>query len=199
MTDCLSTPAVPALRPILRQHLLHLPCGALLLRPLQRADLPRWRVFDHRRQHGRRYPMDIDAEARFLAAVQRSRLQHDNDRLLLGVFAGEQGALLDEIELRLHSAHARSVELWSSFEHTAELHRVLQTLCPFLFDGVGLHRVFLLLPAAPRPAIAAALQSSGFEQEGVLRDHHRDGAGWQDRQLHALVAPVWRRRSDASA
>lgn len=51
-----------------------------------------------------------------------------------------------------------------------------------------------MLPPDCNDPFATALHAFGFEQEGLLRDHHLDLEGWQDRQLLALTAPVWRSR-----
>ena len=176
------------LRPVLRRHLLHLQAAPVTLRSFQRTDLPRWRVFDDRRQRVRHAP-GVDEEARFLASVYRSRLQQDNDLLVLGVFDDAEGALLDQLHVRLHSLHSRCAELHSLPGPSAG--RVAGAV-PFLFDDVGLHRLFVLLPPGCTSPFAQALQAQGFSCEGILRDHHLDAAGWHDRQLLALTATTWR-------
>lgn len=183
---------LPPLRPVLRRHLLQLQAAPITLRPFQRADLPRWRQFDDRRQRGRRNVAGIDEEARFLACMHRSRLEQDNDQLLLGVFDDAQGMVLDQLHIRLHSLHSRCAELFSSQHWHAHTAATLQVLCPFLFEDVGLHRLFTLLPPDCTSPFASALRTSGFRAEGVLRDHHLDCTGWHDRQLLALTAPSWR-------
>jgi len=194
MTTCSFGPPIPPLRPVLRQHLVQLQAAPITLRLFNRADLPRWRAFDDRRSRGILRQSGVDEEARFLAGVHRSRLQQDNDQLLLGVFDDRHGMLHDQLQIQLHSAHARCAELRSmqhSHEHPAQ---ALQALCPFLFDQVGLHRVFTLLPVASSTPFVDALRAVGFEHEGLLRDHHLDIDGWQDRQLLALTAPRWRQQ-----
>lgn len=186
------TPALPPLRPVLRRHLLQLQVAPITLRPFQRTDLPRWRLFDDRRQRGRHPPSGIDEEARFLAHMHRSRLEQDNDQLMLGVFDDEHGTVLDQLHIRLQSQEARCVELLSLQHGHPHVDAMLQALCPFLFDGVGLHRVFVMLPPDGNTPFANALHAFGFNLEGLLRDHHLDMDGWQDRQLWALTAPMWR-------
>lgn len=180
------------LRPVLRRHLLHLQAAPITLRSFQRTDLPRWRTFDDRRQRGQRHPYGIDEEARFLASVHRSRLQEDNDLLVLGVFDDAQGILHDQLHVRLQSLQSRCAELQSLQHRTAHPQAALRALCPFLFDDVGLHRLFVLLPPGCTTPFAQALQAQGFAREGILRDHHLDAEGWHDRQLLALTAPAWR-------
>ncbi|HIE5095631.1 GNAT family protein [Stenotrophomonas maltophilia] len=184
--------ALPPLRPVLRGHLVQLQTAHATLRPFLRSDLPRWRRFDDHRQGGRRDPAGVDEEARFLGLMHRSRLQQENDQLLLGVFDAERGTLLDQLHVRLHSLHARSAELRSVQHWHAHTEAALLALCPFLFNDVGLHRLFVLLPTECDTPFARALRASGFEQEGVLRDQHLDLHGWHDRQLLALTAPAWR-------
>ncbi|HEL5402232.1 TPA: GNAT family N-acetyltransferase [Stenotrophomonas maltophilia] len=186
-----SIPLAP-LRPVLRRHLLHLHASPITLRSFQRTDLPRWRTFDDRRQRGQRHPYGIDEEARFLASVHRSRLQQDNDLLVLGVFDDAQGILHDQLHIRLQSLHSRCAELQSLQHRTAHAQGALSALCPFLFDDVGLHRIYVLLPPGCTTPFAKALQAHGFSREGILRDHHLDAEGWHDRQLLALTEPAWR-------
>ncbi|MEG0182993.1 MAG: GNAT family protein [Stenotrophomonas sp.] len=182
------------MRPVLRRHLLQLQHGSILVRPLLRTDLLAWRRHHHQLEHGLSHPADFDAEAWFLAGVQRSQLQYDNDRLLLGTFDA-QGTLLDQLHVRLDCAHARSAELqWLhplGCVQQRQLHASLLALCPFLFEQVGLRRVYAMLAPDASSPVVAALQSVGFKQEGVLRDHYLDQTGWQDRRLHALTAPDW--------
>lgn len=189
--------SLPPLRPVLRRHLLMLRHGPVVLRPLQRSDLVTWRRHYRQVERACKLPTHIDAEAHFLCGVQRSQLQHDNDHLLLGTFDAE-GELLDQLDLRLHCAHARSVELrWlhaAGCPRQRQLHPSLQALCTFLFEQVGVRRLFVLLPPDAGSELVATLQAIGFQREGLLRDHHLDAEGWQDRQLYALTAPVWLQR-----
>ena len=189
--------SLPPLRPVLRRHLLRLQHGPVVLRPLQRSDLSAWRHYHQQVERSSNLPGHFDAEAHFLCGVQRSQLQHDNDHLLLGSFDAV-GELLDQLNLRLHCAHARSVELrWlhaAGCPRQRQLHASLQALCTFLFEQVGIRRLFVLLPPDAGSELVATLQALGFEREGLLRDHHLDAEGWQDRQLYALTAPVWLQR-----
>ncbi len=188
------TSLLPPLRPVLRRHLLQLQAAPVTLRPFQRTDLPRWRLFDDRRRRGRRHPAGIDEEARFLAHMHRSRLEQDNDQLMLGVFDDEHGTVLDQLHVRLQCLHTRCAELLSLQHWHPHADAALRALCPFLFEDVGVHRLFVMLPPDCSSPFATALHAFGFEQEGLLRDHHLDLDGWQDRQLLALTAPVWRSR-----
>ena len=188
------TSPLPPLRPVSRRHLLQLQAEPVTLRPFQRTDLPRWRLFDDRRRRGRRHPAGIDEEARFLAHMHRSRLEQDNDQLLLGVFDDEHGTVLDQLHVRLQSLHTRCAELLSLQHWHPHVDAALRALCPFLFEDVGVHRLFVMLPPDCSDPFATALHAFGFEHEGLLRDHHLDLDGWQDRQLLALTAPVWRSR-----
>lgn len=192
MTNSAPSTHFAPLRPVLRRHLLHLQATPITLRSFQRTDLPRWRAFDDRRQRGQRHPPGVDEEARFLASIHRSRLQEDNDQLVLGVFDDTQGALLDQLHIRLQSLHSRCAELRSLQHQHVHPQAALQALCPFLFDDVGLHRIYVLLPPGCTTPFAKALQAHGFTREGILRDHHLDAEGWHDRQLLALTAPAWR-------
>jgi len=188
------TSVLPALRPVSRRHLLQLQVAPGTLRPFQRTDLPSWRLFDDRRRRGRHLQPGIDEEARFLAHMQRSRLEQDNDQLLLGVFDDEHGTVLDQLHVRLQSLHTRCAELLSLQHWHPHVDAALRALCPFLFEDVGVHRLFVMLPPDCSDPFATALHAFGFEHEGLLRDHHLDLDGWQDRQLLALTAPVWRSR-----
>lgn len=188
------TSLLPPLRPVSRRHLLQLQVAPVTLRPFQRADLPAWRLFDDRRRRGRHLHPGIDEEARFLAHMHRSRLEQDNDQLMLGVFDDQHGTVLDQLHVRLHSLHSRCAELLSLQHWHAHTDAMLHALCPFLFEDVGLHRLFVMLPPDCSDPFATALHAFGFEQEGLLRDHHLDLDGWQDRKLLALTAPVWRSR-----
>ncbi len=191
---------VPALHPVLRRHLLHLTHGSVTVRALQRNDVNDWLglCVQRRAQHG--FGCRPDADVQLLIGVQRSRLQFDNDQLLLGVFDASNGRLLDQLGVRLQSTQARSAELHpfcqALWKGTQSLRDTLHALCPFLFEQVGLHRLYVLLPAQTPKTVASVWKDAGFEKEGVLRGQHFDGAQWQDRHLHALTAPEWRRRQD---
>ncbi|MBK0028138.1 GNAT family N-acetyltransferase [Stenotrophomonas sp. S48] len=198
-TEPLPSP-IPALHPVLRRHLLHLSHGGVIVRPLHRNDLNEWLglCVTRRARHG--FSCRPDADVQLLIGVQRSRLQFDNDQLLLGVFDASSRRLVDQLGVRLQSTQARSAELhplcqgpWRGAER---LRDTLHALCPFLFEQVGLHRLYVLLPARTPAAIASAWTEAGFAHEGVLRGQHFDGQHWQDRHLHALTAPEWRRRQD---
>ncbi|MBA0280360.1 GNAT family N-acetyltransferase [Stenotrophomonas maltophilia] len=190
-------PRLTPLRPVSRRHLLQLQVAPVTLRPFQRADLPAWRLFDDRRRRGRHLHSGIDEEARFLAHMHRSRLEQDNDQLMLGVFDDQHGIVLDQLHVRLHSLHSRCAELLSLQHWHAHTDAMLQALCPFLFEDVGLHRLFVMLPPDCNAPFTQALRTRGFEQEGVLRDQHFGLDGWQDRQLLALTAPIWRSQHQA--
>nr|KAJ9633220.1 hypothetical protein H2204_007369 [Knufia peltigerae] len=163
--------SLPPLRPVLRRHLLLLQHGPVVLRPLQRSDLSAWRHYYQKVERSSNLPGHFDAEAHFLCGVQRSQLQHDNDHLLLGSFDAV-GELLDQLNLRLHCAHARSVELrWlhaGGCPQQRQLHPSLQALCTFLFKQVGIRRLFVLLPPDTGSEVVATLQAVGFEREGLL-------------------------------
>lgn len=191
----------PALHPVLRRHLLHLGHGSVNLRTLQRTDLASWRTLCGQRRHRCRLPCRADAEVQLFIAIQRSRLQQDNDRLLLGVFDQPSHTLVDQLTVRLQSARDRSAELqpfcqadWSDPQRFAH---ALHALCPFLFEQVGLHRVYVMVPPEDSAGLAAVLHAAGFHNEGLLRDHHLGEDGWEDRSLHALTAPTWRRQQAA--
>lgn len=193
----------PALHPVLRRHLLHLRHGSISLRTLQRTDLAAWRVLRGQRQGPYGGACRADAEVQLFIGIQRSRLQQDNDRLLLGMFDQSDHTLVDQLTVRLQSARDRSAELlpfcqsdWGDPERFAH---ALHALCPFLFEQVGLHRVYVMLPPAGSAGLASVLQAAGFHNEGLLRDHHLGNAGWEDRTLHALTAPTWRGRQKAMA
>ncbi len=191
----------PALHPVLRRHLLLLGHGSINLRSLQRTDLPGWRTLCGQRRTRCDMNCRSEAEVQLFIGIQRSRLQEDNDRLLLGVFDQASHALIDQLTVRLQSVRDRSAELqrfcqadWTDAQRFAD---TLQALCPFLFEQVGLHRVYVMLPPDDSAGLADVLRAAGFENEGLLRDHHLGPDGWEDRSLHALTAPTWRRQHPA--
>ncbi|AWH53714.1 GNAT family N-acetyltransferase [Stenotrophomonas sp. ESTM1D_MKCIP4_1] len=193
--------SVPALHPVLRRHLLLLGHGSVKLRSLQRTDLAGWRTLCAQRGSRCEVSCSADAEVQLFIGIQRSRLQEDNDRLLLGVFDQDSHTLVDQLTVRLQSAYSRSAQLerfcqadWDDAQRFAD---ALQALCPFLFEQVGLHRVYVMLPPYGSAALAAVLRTAGFENEGLLRDQHLGAAGWEDRCLHALTATRWRRQQAA--
>lgn len=197
-----SPPPQSVLHPVLRRHLLHLSHGPVLLRAMLRTDLPRWNALCEQRRRRCDLACRSDAEVQLFIGIQRSRLQHDNDRLLLGIFERATGALLDQISVRLQSARTCSAELhpfcqapWHDIER---LHDALRALCPFLFEQVGLRRLYIMVPEGAEGPLTGMLQALGFEREGLLRDHHFDGQAWQHRHLYALTAPAWRTSSELS-
>ncbi|PTA73055.1 MULTISPECIES: GNAT family protein [unclassified Stenotrophomonas] len=197
MNNSAQPSCLPPLHPVRRRHLLHLQAAPVTLRSFLRTDLPRWRIFDDSRRRGHAHVPGVDEEARFLAGMHRSSLEYDHDQLQLGVFDDVHGTLLDQVHVRLQSAYARCAEIQSLQHRHAYPQAALQALCTFLFENVGLHRIYVLLPPSCTSPFADALRATGFECEGVLRDQHLDAAGWQDRQLLALTAPGWRNRQQA--
>ncbi|KAF1016780.1 MAG: hypothetical protein GAK31_00038 [Stenotrophomonas maltophilia] len=190
----MSSIASPSLRPVLGNHLLQLRHASTLLRPLQRSDLPAWRALYEHALKRTRQPYDANAEYRFLPTVQRSRLQHAGDTLLLGAFdAG--GTLLGLSSVQLQCTQAHRAELhWAceaALAPTTHLASALLALNGFLFQQVGLRRVVMLLSDTAQAALVEALLASGYHHEAILRDHHRDSRGWHDRWLYALTAPAW--------
>ena len=101
----------PALHPVLRRHLLLLGHGSINLRSLQRTDLPGWRTLCGQRRTRCNLNCRSEAEVQLFIGIQRSRLQEDTDRLLLGVFDQASHALLDQLTVRMHSARARRAGL----------------------------------------------------------------------------------------
>lgn len=63
------------------------------------------------------------------------------------------------------------------------------------FERLGLHRIALRVFTG-NPRARRAYLKVGFVSEGVLRNTLRDGDGWIDEEVMAILAPEWRAAQD---
>jgi hypothetical protein len=66
----------------------------------------------------------------------------------------------------------------------------LRLLCQVTFEDLQLHRLFSETYAF-RYSTLAVLESLGFKQEGILREHVYKQGRWVDSIMHGLLAQDW--------
>lgn len=72
--------------------------------------------------------------------------------------------------------------LLDSWDYGAE---VVEAVCRWAFDAIGLHRVQAW---SSSPEVIAAYESAGFVREGVARDRSFRGGAWHDEVLLGRLA-----------
>lgn len=138
-------------------------------------------------------------------AAYRRRLRHialewrDDAGYSFTIFRREDDALLGGVTLsniRRGVAQAASLGYWigAPFARQGFMTDALQTLLPFAFDRLGLHRI----EAACLPHNAASrglLMKIGFHEEGYARGYLKINGVWQDHVLYGLLRDdSWQKR-----
>ena len=103
-----------------------------------------------------------------------------------------RGNLLGGVTLsnvRRGSSQSASLGYWIGAPHagSGRMQAALQTLLPFAFGALRLHRI----EAATMPANAASirvLEASGFQREGVAHSFLKINGQWEDHILFARLA-----------
>jgi RimJ/RimL family protein N-acetyltransferase len=159
-------------------------------------------------------PKDVDAmwevvsdpESRRLAGLSEQLTHHDverwtahvgtaDDRIDLAVtMAGSDEYLgeivLDAIDLVVRSANLR-LTMRPAYRGRGYGTEAIQLVLGMAFGGLGLHRVGLVVPAVNTRA-KSLYENLGFRVEGRLRDAYRDGEGWTDGLVMALLEDEYR-------
>ncbi len=106
--------------------------------------------------------------------------------------AGDSGELIGD--LGLHFVDADAVELGISLapahQRRGHAHEALEVILDFVFGGLHKHRV--IASADPRNlACVKLLESLGMRREAHFRESLRDGDGWADDLVYAMLEREW--------
>lgn len=124
----------------------------------------------------RRYQRDIRDDRAYPFFVFRSY----NARIVGGVTVSN---------VRRAVAQTCSIGYWigQPYAHQGFMSSALQSLIPFIFDNLGLHRIEAACLPTNAPSIGL-LTKSGFEREGYARRYLKINGIWQDHVLFSMIA-----------
>ncbi len=124
-----------------------------------------------------------------------ARVEAADDRIDLAVtmsgsdeYLGE--IVLDAIDTVVGSANLR-LTMRPAYRGRGYGTEAIQLVLDMAFDGLGLHRVGLVVPAINARA-RSLYENLGFRVEGRLRDAFRDGDGWTDGLVMGLLEDEYR-------
>ena len=147
-----------------------------------------------------------DPESRRLAGLSEELTHRDvqrwtahvatvDDRIDLAVtmsgsdeYLGE--IVLDAIDPVVRSANLR-LTMRPAYRGRGYGTEAIQLVLGMGFDGLGLHRIGLVVPAINARA-KSLYENVGFRVEGRLRDAFRDGDGWTDGLVMGLLEDEYR-------
>jgi RimJ/RimL family protein N-acetyltransferase len=127
--------------------------------------------------------------------IASTRLEKDDDWVVLAVERQEDGLLLGDVTIFLRSVEHRQAEVGWVFHpdaggrgYASEASRALIDLA---FDDLGAHRVFARtdLRNAPSSALCRRL---GMRQEAHFRESELFKGSWGDELVFAVLATEWR-------
>jgi RimJ/RimL family protein N-acetyltransferase len=131
--------------------------------------------------------LDVD---RWIAAVAAS-----DERIDLAVTANGSDEFLGEIVLEAIDDQARSATLRltmrPAYRGRGYGTEAILLVLAMAFDGLGLHRVEVSVPATNARA-KSLHENLGFRVEGRLRDAFRDAEGWTDGLVMGLLEDEYR-------
>jgi RimJ/RimL family protein N-acetyltransferase len=147
-----------------------------------------------------------DPESRRLAGMSAEPTREDVARWTAGVAAADgridlavttTGSdeylgeiVLDAIDRHVGSANLR-LTMRPAYRGRGYGTEAIELVLGMAFDGLGLHRVGLVLPAINTRA-KSLYENLGFRVEGRLRDAFRDGDGWTDGLVMGLLEDEYR-------
>ena len=127
--------------------------------------------------------------------IAATRLEEDDDWVVLAVERQEDGLLLGDVTIFLRSAEHRQVEVGWVFHpdaggrgYATEASRALVDLA---FDDLGAHRVFARTDLRNAPS-AAVCRRLGMRQEAHFREAELFKGHWGDELVFAVLATEWR-------
>ncbi len=127
--------------------------------------------------------------------IAATRLEQDDDWLVLAVERQDDGLLLGDVTIFLKSVEHRQVEVGWVFHpdsggrgYATEASRALIDLA---FDTLGAHRVFARTDSRNAPS-AALCRRLGMRQEAHFRESELFKGAWGDELVFAILAPEWR-------
>lgn len=175
-----------------------LPTERLRLRPLRPSDVDA--VLDYqRREEVARFqgyaPRDRTAVVRWVEGNGAARvLEHDGDHLQPAIERVADGALIGDLYLRLRSVEHATVELGWTLHPDAQgagyATEAVRGLLAVVFGRMGAHRA--VAEVDPRNTASIALcRRLGMRQEGHLVEDVREGDGWADTLVFALLDREW--------
>jgi len=178
---------------------LVLTAGALVLRPPELDDYPRWARL---REESRSFlapweppwPEDDLTRAAFRRRIKRYQLEIDRDEAYpFFLFRAGDEQLLGGITLgnvRRGAAQAGTIGYWMGQQHAGHGYMgiALRRLCRHAIEVMGLSRIEA--SCLPENAVSIhLLEKAGFEREGIARAYLNIAGRRRDHLLFALTAP----------
>ncbi|MGH8153515.1 MAG: GNAT family N-acetyltransferase [Rhodanobacteraceae bacterium] len=137
-------------------------------------------------------PASVTEAAHFIEAQQRLDVDAPDTWWQCAIRLRDSGELIGDVGL--HFLAEATVELGISLAPRHQNHgyarEALEVVLDFAFGGLHKHRVFASVD--PRNvACVKLLEGIGMPREAHFRESVRDGAGWADDVVFALLAREW--------
>jgi RimJ/RimL family protein N-acetyltransferase len=127
--------------------------------------------------------------------IASTRLEKDDDWVVLAVERQEDGLLLGDVTVFLRSVEHRQAEVGWIFHPDAAGHgygtEASRALIDLAFDTLGAHRVFARTDARNEPS-SALCHRLGMRQEAHFRESELFKGSWGDELSFGVVATEWR-------
>jgi RimJ/RimL family protein N-acetyltransferase len=127
--------------------------------------------------------------------IATTRLEKDDDWVVLAVERQEDGLLLGDVTVFLRSVEHRQAEVGWVFHPDAAGHgyatEASRALIDLAFDDLQAHRVFARTDARNGPS-SALCRRLGMRQEAHFRESELFKGAWGDELVFAVLATEWR-------
>jgi RimJ/RimL family protein N-acetyltransferase len=127
--------------------------------------------------------------------IATTRLERDDDWVVLAVERQEDGLLLGDVTVFLRSVEHRQAEVGWVFHPDAAGHgyatEASRALIDLAFDDLQAHRVFARTDARNDPS-SALCRRLGMRQEAHFRESELFKGSWGDELVFAVLATEWR-------
>ncbi len=127
--------------------------------------------------------------------IKTTKLEKDDDWVVLAVERQEDGLLLGDVTIFLRSVEHRQAEVGWVFHPDAGGHgyatEASRALIDLAFDGLGAHRVFARTDLRNTPS-SALCRRLGMRQEAHFRESEIFKGAWGDELVFAVLATEWR-------
>ncbi len=174
----------------------------LLLRPFDDGDLEALVAIQARPEVAEYLYWEPRSRAEVVEQLERlksmTRIDESSDSLRLAAVRREDGALVGDYSLRLHSREHRQGEI-GYITHPDHQCRGYATegSMPLLrlgFEVLGLHRIFASCDGR-NAASARVMERLGMRREAHFRENELVKGVWTDELIYAMLASEWRERS----
>ncbi|HEX3359372.1 MAG TPA: GNAT family protein [Solirubrobacterales bacterium] len=127
--------------------------------------------------------------------IKTTKLEKDDDWVVLAVERQEDGLLLGDVTIFLRSVEHRQAEVGWVFHPDAGgqgyATEASRAIIDFAFDDLGAHRVFARTDLRNDPS-SALCRRLGMRQEAHFRESEIFKGAWGDELVFAVLATEWR-------